>query len=259
MPMKLFALADLHLSFAKPKPMDIFGPAWEDHVDRLRENWLKTVDRDDLVLLCGDLSWAMDLAGARPDLEFIQNLPGRKVIIRGNHDYWWKSKKKLTEAFGGLTFLHADAVSIDELLICGTRFWDHPAVSWGAAQNVLDGNKPLTGSQLESDDQSRDEQDQKIRRRELIRLDLALQAAGKLRKKKEHKLVCLLHYPPVGLRPLSNSLSVLLAEAGVDVCVFGHVHNIDRKRLTSFDQVIDGVRFVCVSGDLVNFTPVRIY
>ena len=126
--MKIFAISDLHLSFADTvdKPMDKFGPEWTDHARRLKESWFSIVSNEDTVIIPGDISWGMSLEEAMPDLEFIDTLPGRKVLLRGNHDFWWSSMKKMRGLFPTLSFIQNDAVDLGEYVICGTRGWNFP-------------------------------------------------------------------------------------------------------------------------------------
>ena len=155
--MKVFALADLHLSGSVNKPMDVFGPLWDNHLSRIRTAWLETVGEEDLVLIPGDISWAMHLQEAQTDLNTIAALPGKKLILRGNHDYWWSSLTQLRARLpGGMRAIQNDACLVGDVVFCGTRGWTIP---------------PASGAQ---------EQDEKLYRREAMRLEMSLQAAGRL-------------------------------------------------------------------------------
>lgn len=129
--MNIFAIGDLHLSFANPKPMDIFGDNWTDHPEKIRRAWLASITEDDLVLIPGDISWAMNLEEARPDLDYIAELPGKKVMIRGNHDYWWSTVSKVRKAVDpSISVLQNDSLKVtDDLVIAAARGWDSPALS----------------------------------------------------------------------------------------------------------------------------------
>ena len=196
--MRVFALADPHLSKVDPKPMDIFGGNWAGHPDILFERWREVVNEDDLVLLPGDISWAMHLDDALADLRDIAALPGTKVLLRGNHDYWWSSIGKLRAALPERMYaVQNDAVKIGEVVVAGSRGWTVP------------------GSFEFS------EQDEKIYVREVERLRLSLNAAKKL---KGDKLVVMLHYPPTNARLEPSAVTELLREAQPDAVVFGHLH-----------------------------------
>ena len=259
--MAVFALADLHLSFADPKPMDVFGPAWADHARRIQENWTRTVGADDVVLVAGDVSWAMDLAGAAPDLEFLSRLPGRKVLVRGNHDYWWKSRKQMRQAFPDLVFLQADAERVGTIVVGGTRFWPHPAAAWGTRMADLSPARREAIRAVVGDDEagwSGRAGDEKIWRREVQRLDLALAAMERLARPDDAARVVMVHFPPLGPDLAPTEATRRLSAAGVDACVFGHVHNLDPEKVPGFDHRVEGVRYLCASGDLVGFTPARV-
>src|SRR5690606_7507130 len=164
---------DLHLSINNPKPMDIFGGAWDNYLEILTKNWKSLISQDDLVLIAGDISWAMTLQEALPDLEYIDALPGKKAIIRGNHDYWWKSISALRRALPpSISAIQNDCVKFGNFLICGTRGWTVPE-----------------NNQLSS------EQDRKIYLREIERLKLTLNAAAKARAQ-DDKILLMMHFPP---------------------------------------------------------------
>ena len=157
--MKFFAISDLHLSTTAPKPMDIFGTGWTDYMEKIRADWLERVGEDDVVLIGGDISWAMQLEDALTDLKTIEDLPGHKVIIRGNHDYWWKSLTKIRESLPPKFYaLQNDCVRLGEVIVCGSRGW------------TVEGSADFT------------EQDRKLYLREKERLTLALKAAEKERR-----------------------------------------------------------------------------
>lgn len=246
--MAIYAIADPHLGKAVDKPMDVFGPAWADHARRLFQNWRATVGPDDLVLIPGDLSWGMKLEEAEPDLRDLDALPGVKVAIPGNHDYWWQSLSKL-RALGlrSMHFLQNDALLVERiapgalhdgapggLAICGTRGWLQPGdAGW-------------------SDDP---EHNAKIHARELIRLDLSLRAA---RRAGADAVIAMLHYPPLSqTRSESAFASALQAAQFVTDCVYGHLHGAAHR--FAFDDARGGVRYRCVAADYVGFTPLRLY
>lgn len=237
--MKLFALADLHLAGAVDKPMDIFGPRWDHHAERIARNWADRVGPDDTVLVGGDISWANSLEEALPDLALIDALPGNKILLKGNHDYWWTTIRKLQafcerESLTTLRFLRNDAFMAAGFFICGTRGWLLPA------------------------DAEFSESDRKIYKRELTRLELSIQALNRLRKEvcREAGAVALMHYPPISEQGATSGLSQLLKEAGVDVCLFGHIHH-DVPFYDSRPQV-DGIRYIMVASDQIGFCPLLI-
>ena len=223
--MKVFAISDLHLSVNNPKPMDIFGPTWDGYLDKIFSEWKEKVSANDLVLLAGDFSWAMKLNEVEADFELMKNLPGKKIIIRGNHDYWWSSisavRKILPENFYAI---QNDAIKFADYIICGTRLWNLPDV-----------NKPQSA------------EDEKIYKRELIRLELTLQNAQKL-KSNDEKIICMLHYPPYTFKEEDNEVTALLEKYGVYKVVYGHIHAYVKQNLV-LDK--NGIKYYLTSCDIV--------
>lgn len=223
--MRLFAIADPHLSRAQPKPMNIFGLGWEGHPQAFFDGWRSVVGADDIVLVPGDISWAMHLQDAMADLEDIAALPGRKVLLRGNHDYWWPSVGRLRAALPeGMYAVQNDAVALDGVVIAGTRGWLCP------------GNHGFTA------------QDEKIYMRELERLRLSLAAARKLQA--EYRVV-MLHFPPTNSRLEPSGFTELISQAQPDALVFGHVHGEQVGILAELDDI--SVHFV--AADALGFVP----
>jgi predicted phosphohydrolase len=223
--MRVFAIADPHLSRADPKPMDIFGAGWKGHPTAFFDGWRAVVGEDDLVLIPGDLSWALRFEDALMDLADISALPGRKVILRGNHDYWWPSISKLRAALPeGMFAIQNDALAIGELVIAGTRGWLCP------------GSPGFT------------EQDQKIYLRELERLKLSLRAAERLSYK---RLVVMLHFPPTNFKLEPSGFTELLQEVVPAAVVFGHVHGESWERFAD----LPGVTMYYVAADALGFSP----
>ena len=228
--MKVFAIGDLHLSGAVDKPMDIFGPAWQRHPEKLERNWNETVSDEDMVLLCGDLSWANTLKEAEPDLQLIDSLPGTKFFIRGNHDYWFDSPSKVRRAVGdSMRLVRFDAHVLGGVGVCGIRAWPWPGLS-------------------EYDE----ERDEKHRRRARLRLEMSL---DKLAELDWDVAVAMFHYPPVTPTE-SSELCEMIQEAGVEHCVYGHLHAEALE--SAFEGARDGVEYRCVSADHVDFTPALI-
>jgi len=228
----IFALADLHLSFGTDKPMDVFGAKWENYTEKIYENWQSIVSNDDLVLIPGDVSWATYISDAYKDFKFINELKGRKVIIKGNHDYWWTTLKKMEEfladnSFDTIRILNNNAVAFEDAAICGTRGW-----------SVQDNN---------------DEDDERIIDREKKRLILTLEEAIKLKKK---RLIVGIHYPPFDRHGEENGFLEIMRSYGVDTCVYGHLHSYAHKN--AVEGNLGGVELRLVSGDFVDFRPVKI-
>ena len=194
--MQIYAIADLHLSLTSEKPMDVFGEAWRGHAEKLERNWRECVQDDDLVLIPGDISWAMQLSAALPDLSFIGNLPGRKILLKGNHDYWWSAigrvRSNLPE---GMRALQNDSIVEDGIGICGSRGWLCPGSNNFNAE------------------------DQKIYLRELDRLSLSLASLPAVETK-----IAMLHFPPFLDKEKGSGFTERLEEAGVQIVVYGHLH-----------------------------------
>ncbi|MBE5785480.1 MAG: phosphohydrolase [Clostridiales bacterium] len=224
--MKLFALADLHLAGSVDKPMDVFGPQWDNHLARIREAWLDTVGEDDLVLIPGDISWAMQLKDALPDFETIAALPGVKLILRGNHDYWWNSLSKVRAVLPpGIHALQNDAFIWGDIAIAGSRGW------------------PCPGS-IGFDEK----EDRPIYEREVIRMGLSL---SKVPKGKT--LVCMMHYPPFNERRMPSGFTELFEQHGARHVIYGHLHGKACKN--AFEGERNGIFYSLCSADHLQFKP----
>ena len=228
--MSIFALADPHLGHGVDKAMDIFGPRWERHAERMAENWRACVGDDDWVLVPGDISWALKLEDALVDLRFLADLPGRKLLLKGNHDYWWTSRGKVEAVLPpSLSLLQNDAFDLgDGIGVVGARGWTPP----GAPRAT--------------------EQDEKIFLREVQRLELSIRAAGD----RFERLIAMLHYPPVYEGLGETALVAPLRAAGVSVCLYGHLHGNDHRFAVQGDR--NGIRYYFVAADAIDFTPVRV-
>lgn len=228
--MRVFAIADPHLSSVQPKPMNIFGGNWQGHPDIFFEGWCDVVNDEDLVLVPGDISWAMHLKDALPDLRKIADLPGKKVLLRGNHDYWWSSISKVRRDLP--TSLHAlqnDALRLGDVVIAGTRGWTCPgSFDYGEA-------------------------DEKIYKREVERLKLSLAAAKELGGK--HLLV-MLHYPPTNVRLEPSGFTEALKAAQPDAVVFGHIHGESAN--LAVPKIADAAVYF-VAADALRFKPKLIF
>ena len=228
--MKIFAISDLHLAHNEEKKMDIFGKYWLNHFDKIVEDWQLKVSVDDIVLLPGDLSWAMTMDDAAPHLKSICELPGNKVLLRGNHDYWWSSLTKVrTLLFNNTYAVQNDSVCIGDAVICGSRGW------------ILPCDKTFD-----------EEKDRSIFDREKQRLRLSLKSAEKLISQCK-RLIVMTHFPPLYPKMDSTDFSKIIEEYPVDTVVFGHLHgmNISKKDFNVF--VKNGISYSLVSCDFLDF------
>ena len=224
-------MGDLHLPFGRQKPMDIFG-GWENYTERIEKNWNSVVGEDDCVVIPGDISWAMSIEEALPDFEFIsRRLRGRKIISKGNHDYWWTTLKKMngflqTNGFDNIRILHNNAFEECGIAICGTRGWFYEL------------EEP--GSHTE-----------KMRNREAGRLETSLRAAG------EREKICFLHYPPLYTGYKCEEMLRLLQQYDVKKCYYGHLHG-GTAHARAVQGERDGTEFSLVSADYLRFRPKKI-
>src|SRR5579875_3111782 len=227
--MAIYAIGDLHLGSSVNKPMDIFGALWKDHVARIRFAWEERVTDSDIVCIPGDISWAMTLDEARSDLHWIRQLPGTKILIRGNHDYWWSGIQKVRQCMDAQTFaLQNNCIRIGGVCFAGTRGWllpSHPSFT---------------------------EDDAKLLHREEHRLTLSLEEASRTNL----PIVCLMHYPPVDSTGESSTFSSLLQSYNVKVCLYGHLHGASHK--FAYNGHLEGVYYRLVSSDYLGFAPFRI-
>ena len=230
--MKVFAISDLHLSANVDKPMDIFGGAWDNYWEIIKNNWVKHVDEEDVVLISGDISWAMYLEDAVADLKEIGELPGHKVIIKGNHDYWWNSVTKVKEILGRKSYvIQNDALKIGSFVFLGTRGWNCPDKAWT-------------------------EQDEKIYLREGQRLALSIAAANKI-KEDGDTFVGMMHFPPFNVRREDSIFTKTFEESGIRTVVYGHLHGKNCR--VSPKVVKNGVSYYLTSCDQVNNMLVRLF
>ncbi|MDV6373856.1 metallophosphoesterase [Deinococcus arenicola] len=231
--MRVFAIADLHLAYVTPKPMTIFGPQWAGHPQAIYDRWRATVRPGDVVLLPGDLSWAMRLNDAMTDLAEVAALPGTKILLRGNHDYWWPTPSKLRAALPpGMLAVHNDAVRVEGpegrgVVVCGSRGWSTP------------GYEALNA------------EDQRLLDREAGRLTLSVQAAQKLRQPGDH-LLMMLHYPPASAPYPPNPLTDVIGAAQPELIVYGHLHGVPVEKSM---RHVGGIPAHLVAADALRFTP----
>ena len=231
--MNIYAISDLHLSFTTDKPMDIFGGNWEGHFEKIKGDWLATVKDEDIVLISGDISWAMKLEDALVDLQALADLPGKKVFIRGNHDYWWNGITKLRDSApsDSFYFLQTDAVKIGKFVIVGSRGWTCP----GSADYT--------------------EQDQKLYLREAERFRLAFKDGNKLFEEGDEKIV-MIHYPPFNVKKEDTLFTQLFEGNNVQKVVFGHIHGSFYFPLKTEKN---GIEYILTACDKVGFRLVKIY
>ncbi|MBO2527845.1 MAG: serine/threonine protein phosphatase [Clostridiales bacterium] len=228
--MALYAIGDLHLSFSADKPMDVFGGAWEHYIEKLREG-LSVIQPEDTTVLLGDLSWALDMESAKEDFAFINAIPGRKIILKGNHDYWWTTATKFCKfceenGFSDMFILNNNAYVYEDTAICGTRGW------------------------FFEEDAAEGSHNDKVFKRELIRLEASLQAA------KREEIFCFLHYPPRYRGYECPEILELLKKYGVCLCCYAHLHGDSHK--LAIEGSYDGVNFRLCAADFVKFKPVRL-
>ncbi len=224
--MALWAIGDLHLSNQVDKPMDIFGTDWSNHPKRIRDHWLKAIKENDIILIPGDISWAMTLTEAQSDLEWIGSLPGKKILIRGNHDYWWSGISKVRNILPKDVYaIQNDAVRVGSITICGTRGW------------LLPSNPKITNH------------DKQIYAREVQRLQLSLEAA----KKMGDPVVAMIHYPPAASLEDTTPITNLLDKYHVKLCVYGHLHGSAHRFAMNGNK--NDTRYQLVSSDYIQFSP----
>ena len=229
--MSVFAIADLHLSFGADKPMDVF-PGWRSYTDRIYANWQHLVAPEDTVVIAGDISWAMDLKDTQKDFAFLQSLPGHKLLMKGNHDYWWTTKAKMDrflqeQGFSSLSFLHNNYVLADGVALCGSRGWFYDAKT---------------------------DADKKVLLREVGRLRMSIEPA----LKDGYDPVVFLHYPPVYNGVECPEIMDVLREYRIRKCFYGHVHGGNAAK-RAFVGEKDGIVFRLIACDYIGFTPLSIW
>lgn len=226
--MSLFAISDLHLSLSSNKQMDVFN-GWENYVERLADNWRRIVNTDDTVVIPGDISWEMKLDCTYKDFEFINNLPGKKIILKGNHDLWWTSLKKMedflsTNGFNSINILHNSCYVVEDYAICGSRGWFF-------------------------DDTNHSN---KLVKREALRIELSINEALKT----GFEPILFLHYPPLTKDNVCNEIFDVIKKYNIKRCYYGHIHKAGSFKVVN--GIIDGVQLKCVSCDLLDFTPLKL-
>ena len=240
--MSIFVIGDLHLSFKNPKPMDIFGENWAGHEEKIRRNWIENVKEKDLVILPGDFSWETYLEDTKLDFEYLNSLPGKKLLLKGNHDYWWTTvtsmRKFLKENnFTNIDFLYNNSYEFENKIICGTRGW-----------SIID-----------------EEMDKKLIKRELIRLELSLedgiQKYGNAQENSNEKeLIVFMHYPPITKARIISQQEAefveLMKKYNVKKCYYGHLHGASIE--DAVEGNVEGIEFKLVSADGLDFKLLKI-
>lgn len=227
--MALFAISDLHLALSGDKPMDIFGDNWYKHDEKIKENWISMVSDKDTILIGGDISWSMKIDEGLKELEWIHQLPGNKIIIKGNHDYWWQSISKLNNLYEDMNFIQNNFFSYRDYAVCGTRGW------------ICPGSDKYT------------EKDEKIYNRELIRLRLSLDSA---KKEGFTQYICMIHYPPTNEKFDESGFTEIFKEYEVEKVIYGHLHGYSLGRVINGFR--DGIEYIMTSSDYLNFQPIKI-
>ena len=229
--MSIYVIGDLHLSFRQPKPMNIFGDNWTNHEEKIKNNWIEKVNEKDLVILPGDFSWETYLEDTKQDFKYLSELPGKKLILKGNHDYWWTTvtnmKKFLQENnFLNIDFLYNNSYEFENKILCGTRGW-----------NIAD-----------------EETDKKLINRELIRLELSLQD-GVQKYRTDKEIIVFMHYPPITKAKMISEEEIefvkLMKRYNVKKCYYGHLHGISINDAVEGD--VEGIEFKLISADSLDF------
>lgn len=232
--MSIFTIADLHLALGKDKPMDIFGGRWSNYMEKLKNNWISAVKEEDSVIIPGDISWATYIDNAYEDFKYIDALPGKKIISKGNHDYWWTTASKLNKYLDEnnlktISFMHNNAFSIENVAICGTRGWKCPG----------------------EDDFKKD--DDKIYRREITRLELSIKSAQTI---PHNKKLVFMHYPPVTIKSQTSGFIDIMKKYDITDCFFGHLHGEGIKG--AIEGEYESINLKLVSADHLDFMPILV-
>ena len=234
--MSIYAIADLHLLFLHNKPMDIFGDNWENHAEKIKDNWIKKVRQEDYIILPGDFSWEMNLEDTKLDFEYLSNLPGKKILLKGNHDYWWTTVSKMNKflkenSYTGIEFLYNNSYLIDNRIIAGTRGW-----------NIQDTDS-----------------DSKMVKRENARLELSIQD-GINRFGKDKEIIVFMHYPPInrnvnGITEKTDFVKTL-EKYNIHRCYYGHLHGTSHK--DAIEGNVQGIEYKLISADYLKFDLIEI-
>ena len=232
--MSIFAISDLHLAYSVYKPMDVFGGRWNNYMEKLKTEWINCVSDKDTIIIPGDISWATYLEQTYEDFKFIDSLPGMKIISKGNHDYWWTTIKKLEKyiednCLKSIKFMYNNYYEIENTFICGTRGWNCPGEDNFSAE------------------------DRKIYLREVQRLELSLKSTG---NKGGQEIITAMHYPPFNPKGDKSDFIDIMKRYNVKTCIYGHSHGESCKNAIIGE--VEGINFICVSADNLNFKPLKL-
>lgn len=235
--MSIYVIGDLHLSLKNPKPMDIFGINWKNHEEKIKNDWINKVKNEDTVIHPGDFSWAINLEDAKPDFEYFCNLPGKKIMLKGNHEYWWTTVTNMTKFlnennFNNIQFLHNNSIEVEDKIICGTRGWSLINIDTQNARKLID--------------------------REALRLELSIKDAmlknEKLGNKKE--IIVFYHYPPITKQNYNTPFMKIMKKYDIKKCYYAHLHG------KSIQEAVEGnileIDFKLVSADGLDFKLLKI-
>ena len=233
--MAVYGISDLHLAKDIDKPMDVFSAVWDRYMEKIEENWRSIVKPEDTVLIPGDISWATYLSDIDKDFTFIESLPGKKILSRGNHDYWWTTIKKMEKfvednGYSSISFLQNKAIEVEDIVLGATRGWLLPS------------------------DSNFTENDVHIYEREIIRLELCINDMERLDPEHLKKHVIMIHYPPLTKTAMKSGFTEKLQEGNVDLCLYGHLHGKGHSIAREGD--VDGVYYRCISADYLGFAPI---
>lgn len=230
--MAIYVIGDLHLSFSTNKPMDIFGRNWQNYEEKIKKDWLLKVKPEDTVILPGDFSWAMYLDETEKDFEFINNLPGKKILLKGNHDYWWTTVTSMRkyikeENFENIDFLYNNSYEIENKIIAGTKGW-----------NI-----------------SEEQEDIRLTKREVARLELSIKS-GIEKYGNDKEIIVFMHYPPLTKTNIDTDYTRLMKKYGIKRCYYGHLHANSIK--DAVEGNVDGIEYKLVSSDGLDFKLLEI-
>lgn len=230
--MAIYVIADLHLSFSQDKPMSIFGENWEGHSEKIKNNWISKVKPEDTVVLPGDFSWAMYLQDTYKDFEYLNSLPGKKLLLKGNHDYWWTTVTNMRNfleenKFKNIDFIYNNSYLVENKILTGTRGW-----------NLLD-----------------TENSSKMIKRESIRLQLAIEDGIK-KYGDDKEIIVFMHYPPISNTNKKSDFLKILKQYNIKRCYYGHLHG--KSHQDAVEGIVDGIEFKLISADYLNFDVIKV-
>ena len=230
--MAIYVIADLHLSFSQDKPMSIFGEKWEGHSEKIKNNWISKVKPEDTVVLPGDFSWTMYLQDTYKDFEYLNSLPGKKLLLKGNHDYWWTTVTNMRNfleenKFKNIDFIYNNSYLVENKILTGTRGW-----------NLLD-----------------TENSSKMIKRESIRLQLAIEDGIK-KYGDDKEIIVFMHYPPISNTNKKSEFLKILKQYNIKRCYYGHLHG--KSHQDAVEGIVDGIEFKLISADYLNFDVIKV-